>query len=161
MPPTMHRVNERRDRAPSHTRWRWLAVLVVVAACGTDTADPTDARAPCTPPATGSAPTYTELYTKYFAPKTPGHCATKDCHLSEADSTGWVCGTTKDSCYQGMVSIGIIDPMFPRASVIADPKNSPLRWINPNGPMPQDAVKAFPEGADAIMKWVATCAQNN
>ncbi|HEU4731135.1 MAG TPA: hypothetical protein VFT22_24750, partial [Kofleriaceae bacterium] len=99
--------------------------------------------------------------TKYFAPGTPGHCATEGCHLSEADSTGWVCGLSKDTCYKGMVSIGIVDAKAPETSVIADPKASPLRWINPNGPMPQDAAKPFPEGADAIMRWVATCAQNN
>ncbi|HET7503840.1 MAG TPA: hypothetical protein VFK02_22620, partial [Kofleriaceae bacterium] len=115
-------MNERsHERAPRARRGWWLAVLVIASGCGTDTADP-DARAPCVAPATGSSPTFTQLYTKYFASGTPGHCATGGCHLSEADSTGWVCGTSKATCYQGMVGIGLIDTQFPQFSVIADPK---------------------------------------
>lgn len=140
------------------TRW-WLAALVVVAACGVDTSPPGDAVAPCVPPASGSAPTYTELYTKYFAPKTPGHCATAECHLDGVQ--GWTCGLTKDQCYAGMVAIGLIDTKVPTRSVIGDPRSSPLSWVNPSGPMPQDTPGSFPEGAAAIRAWVAACAQNN
>src|ERR1041384_7796500 len=98
----------------------------MVAACGSDGAEP-DAGT-CT--ASSTAPTYTQLFTRYFAPGTPGHCATDGCHLD--DSNGWACGTTRDTCYAGMLGIGLIDPKTPRASAIGDPKNSPLRWINPN-----------------------------
>jgi hypothetical protein len=141
-------------------RARWLAVLVIAAACGgTDSAAPADAPAPCVPPSPGSAPTYTELYTTYFAAKMPGHCATSSCHLTAEN--GWACGLNKDTCYQGMVGVGLINPTVPLASIIADPKSSPLSWINPNGPMPQDTPGPFPEGRDAIKAWVAACAQNN
>ena len=127
-----------------------LAAFVVLAACGSDQATP---DAP--------APTYTELYMKYFAVGTPGHCAqTGGCH-SDALASGWACGADKDTCYNGMVSIGIIDPATPKASTIADPVNSPLRWFNPTGPMPQDALMPFPAGRDAIKAWVAAGAQNN
>lgn len=120
-----------------------LAALVTVAACGTDS----------------TAPTYTELFTKYFAPGTPGHCAAAGCHLDA--SNGWACGTTKDTCYTGMVGIALINPGSPMLSLIGDPKNSPINWVNPNGAMPQDAAMPFPEGRDAILDWVAAGAQNN
>ena len=148
-----------RGHPRSTRRWLAVAVLALVAACGVDTAGPDDAAAPCVPPAAGSAPTYTELYTKYFAAKTPGHCATAECHLDGVQ--GWTCGLSKSTCYAGMVSVGIIDLKTPTASVIGDPRFSPLRWINPNGPMPQDTPGPFLEGKNAIQAWVAQCAQNN
>jgi hypothetical protein len=116
---------------------------VAVAACGIDT----------------TTPTYTALFRRYFAPGTPGHCATAGCHLD--DSNGWACGTTKETCYQGMVGIDLINLQDPQRSAIGDPKNSPLRWINLNGPMPQDNPQPFPEGRDAIVDWVAAGAQDN
>jgi hypothetical protein len=149
------------EPAPRRATRRWLAFLVVVAGvvagCGVDTAAPGDAQ--CVPPPSGTAPTYSELYTKYFAPKTPGHCATSDCHLDGVQ--GWTCGLNKTTCYTGMVDIGIIDKKVPTASTIGDPRYSPIRWINPSGPMPQDTPGPFPEGAAAIKAWVAACALNN
>jgi hypothetical protein len=138
-----------------------LAALVVVAACGSDggTPAPDAPSGACVPPKDGTAPTYSELYTKYFAAGTPGHCATSLCHLDS--SNGWACGTDKNTCYAGMVSINIIRPASPLLSSIADPKISPLRWFNPNGPMPQDTPGPFTEGRDAIKAWVDACAQNN
>jgi hypothetical protein len=136
-----------------------LAIVSVVAACGVDNAVPGDAVAPCMPPASGSAPTYTELYTRYFAPNTPGHCATTDCHLDGVQ--GWACGLNKATCYKGMVDIGLINPSAPTTSLLGDPKRSLLSWVNPFGSMPQDAVGPFPEGRDAILAWVAACAQND
>lgn len=132
-----------------------LAALVVVAACGGS--DPAPDAGPCMPSST--APTYTELYTKYFAADTPGHCATSGCHLDAVN--GWACGTDKDTCYTGMVGIRLIDPANPLASRIGDPQTSQLSWINVNGFMPLDDIAPFPEGRDAILAWVAACAQNN
>jgi hypothetical protein len=152
--------------------WGAIAIALataIVAACGSDAgagpgdaAGPADTPAPCIPPAPGSAPTYTELYANYFAVGKPGHCAMSGCHSSSADSTGWVCGPNKDTCYGGMVGIGLINTTYPTASQIADPRQSPLSWINPAGPMPNDATRGpFPAGRDAILAWVAACAQNN
>lgn len=142
----------------------------MVAACGgeggTDNpapdAPPTptpDAPAACNP--ASPAPTYTELYEKYFAAGKPGHCATAGCH-SDPSHTVWLCGSTKDSCYAGMVGQGLINMTNPIASVIGDPKRSPIRWVNTQGgSMPQDTTGGFPEGRDAIIAWVGACAQNN
>ena len=124
-----------------------------------DGAVPIDAQAACDPDRT--APTYTELYAKYFAVGKPGHCATEGCHGDPGHNV-WLCGTNKDMCYAGMVAEKLIDKTNPLKSKIADPKNSPLKWVNPDfGFMPQDAIMEFPEGRDAIIAWVGACAQNN
>jgi hypothetical protein len=109
----------------------------------------------------GPAPTYTELFTQFFAPGTPGHCATAGCHADPGHNV-WLCGTNKDSCYAGMVNVGLINPAKPQTSMIADPTLSPLTWINPaGGNMPQDATGPNTLGRDAIRAWVAAGAQNN
>jgi hypothetical protein len=131
----------------------WTAVAWIAAGCGSDVSMP-DA---------GPPPTYTELYARYFADGTQGHCAKAGCHGDPGHNT-WLCGPTKDSCYAGMVAAGIIDPASPRASTIGDPKNSPINWVNPNGPMPFDQPSPpvpFPEGRAAIVAWVAAGAANN
>jgi hypothetical protein len=136
-----------------------ISLGVVLAGCGgPDTAAPDAVAKMCAP--NPSAPTYAQLFTRYFAPGTPGHCATAGCH-ADPNHNIWLCGTTKDSCYRGMVEQGLINPANPLASLIIDPVNSPLRWFNPNGPMPFDNQRQFPEGRDAIQSWVEACAQNN
>jgi hypothetical protein len=142
---------------------RCIAAFVVVAACGSDhgaaIAD-ADPPAPCIPLANSTAPTYTQLFTQYFAPSTPGHCATAHCHADPGHDT-WLCGDSAATCYPGMVKVGLIDPVRPTASMIGDASQSPLSWINPTGDMPFDATGSFPAGRDAILAWVAACAQNN
>lgn len=113
---------------------------------------------PCVPIA--GAPTYTQLYNSYFARNTEGHCAKEACH-GEPNFNIWMCGATKDSCYNGMVAAGIISKTDPKASKIADATSSPLRWFRSNAAMPADRVREFPEGRDAIKAWVASCALNN
>jgi len=121
---------------------------------------------PCIPPPPGTAPTYAELYTSYFAPLTPGHCATDGCHAGSSFNI-WLCGSTYNSCYQGMLDAHLIDRGNPTASLIADPERSPLAWVNPNGPMPQDGTRMFPAGGservarDQILAWAAACALDN
>jgi hypothetical protein len=115
---------------------------------------------PCVPSAPGSAPTYTQLFDQYFAKGTPGHCATAGCHANPGFNV-WLCGDTKDSCYAGMVKVGLIDPQHPLASRIASPTQSPLSWVNPTGDMPFDATGPQPVGRDAILAWVAACAPND
>jgi hypothetical protein len=114
----------------------------------------------CVPPADAAAPTYGELFTRYFAPGTPGHCATAHCHGS-VGANEWVCGDTADSCYRGMVKVGLINPQNPTRSAIANPEQSPLTWVNPSGDMPFDDVGPLPEARDAISAWVAACALND
>lgn len=136
-------------------------VIALAAACGSSSNQlMPDAAAFCDPPP-AVAPTYTQLFTRYFAPGTPGHCADNNCHNGAAFNT-WLCGNTPDSCFRGMANMaGLINATNPSASLIADERSSPLSWINPRGFMPFDNVGAFPEGCAAIKAWVAAGAQNN
>ena len=153
--------------------------LVVCTACGTASRTPSTIDIPvvgagaadagsgpgrpapaCTPAAGVTAPTYTQLFDDYFAMGKPGHCATAHCH-ADPGFNEWRCGTDKDTCYAGMVQIGLIDPADPAHSMIGDPERSPLAWVNPAGNMPFDAVGPYPPGRDAILAWVANCAPND
>jgi len=110
---------------------------------------------------TGDAPTYGELFATYFALGTPGHCATSGCHADPGHNV-WLCGTTKESCYAGMLDVGLINEADPTHSLIADPARSPLTWINPaGGIMPLDAQGENDSGRDAIQAWVAAGARND
>jgi len=138
-----------------------VTMFGMIAACAGDDAGATREVVPCVPAATSvTAPPYTELFDRYFAPGTPGHCATAGCHADPGHNE-WLCGTTKDSCYRGMVQIGLIEPDDLGHSMIADPVRSPLVWFAPGGNMPFDAPTPFPEGRDAIAAWVEACAPNN
>lgn len=132
--------------------------LCLLVACG-GSSDPTPPQLPDVD--LGPALTYTELFAQYFAPGTPGHCATAGCHADPGHNV-WLCGTSKESCYAGMVNVGLINPAKPQASMIIDPTLSPLTWIDPaGGNMPLDAPGANAAGRDAIRAWVAAGAQNN
>jgi hypothetical protein len=126
-------------------------------------APPTSEASPavaCVPAANTQAPTYTELYTRYFAAGTPGHCSAAHCH-GTVGANDWVCGDSPDSCYHGMVKVGLIDTKNPLRSSIGDPNESPLAWVNASGDMPFDAASPLPEARDAITAWVNACAQND
>lgn len=147
-----------------------LGLVTALAACGgSDNAGPDavdappatpDAQVPCNK--ANAAPTYTDLYATYFAVGTPGHCAKSGCH-GDPDHNVWLCGTNKDTCYQGMLGEGLINAANPVASKLSDPASSPLIWVNPgSGFMPADAATTpNAAGRDAITKWALACAQNN
>jgi hypothetical protein len=103
---------------------------------------------------TAAAPTFDELFDTYFDKGKPGHCATAGCHADPSHNV-WLC-MTKDTCYEGMLEVGLIDPADPTHSEIADAKRSPLTWINPaGGNMPLDAQGENDEARAAIEAWVA------
>jgi len=106
------------------------------------------------------APTFSELFDTYFAAGTPGHCATAGCHADPGHNV-WRC-QDEDSCYEGMRDVGLIDATTPAKSWIADPKRSPLTWINPaGGNMPLDAQGDNDAARTAIEAWVAAGAPRN
>ena len=147
----------------SFTRVALLCALLALG-CGAPT-DPTTTES--TPPEptqasdAGPALTYSELFDTYFAPGTPGHCATAGCH-ADPGHTVWRCGPTKDDCYNGMLDVGLIDQAQPARSALVDVHRSPLVWINPaGGDMPLDAQRANAAGREALIAWVAAGAQNN
>ena len=164
MPSPTNLVNDLARRALA-ARAPWLAAALALAACGgSDTAAVdapagVDAQVACNP--SNPAPTYTELFNTYFAPNTAGHCATAGCH-ADPDHNVWLCGTDKATCYQGMVTEGLINTANPVASLLSDPNRSPLIWVDPaHGFMPADRLQPNPAGAAAINAWALACAQNN
>ena len=136
-----------------------LLVGVFAFACGSspDTAT-SEAAAPVD---AGPAPHYSELFDTCFAPGTSGHCATAGCH-ADPGHTVWRCGPSKDDCYDGMLTVGLIEAAQPSHSAIVDVHRSPLVWINPaGGNMPLDAQQANAAGREAIIAWVAAGALND
>jgi hypothetical protein len=140
----------------------WVCLLSACGSPSSPTATGADLALPPSPPADfGPALTYTQLFAQFFAPGTPGHCATAGCHADPGHNV-WLCGTSKDTCYPGMVQVGLINPTHPQQSTIGDPTLSPLIWIDPaGGNMPFDAPGPNPAGAGAIRAWAAAGAQNN
>lgn len=148
-------------------RYCLIACVAMAAACSSSTdnmaPDGGSAAVACTPDPNSTAPTYTQLYTKFFAPGTPGHCATPGCHADQGHVI-WLCGTSAAQCYQGMVGEGLINPNNPAASAIGSATASPIFWVNMSAPIPMPAdASSTPNAAGkaAIQAWVANCAQNN
>ncbi len=141
-----------------------LAVALAFTACsGADRQPPgsyPQREAACVPAANPSAPSYAELYARYFAVGTPGHCAAAHCHGAPGANV-WSCGDSPATCYDGMARAGLIDRENPSASSLADPQRSPLLWINPSGDMPLDESTPLPAARDAILAWVAECAPDD
>jgi len=107
--------------------------------------------------APGPAPTWTEVYDKFFGPETPGHCSEGRCHSRLLG--GFKCGATKDECYDGLVFAQLINPENPRESAIAKENESPLAWFG--GGMPLDNPAPNPEAARAVRAWVLAGAKKN
>jgi hypothetical protein len=105
------------------------------------------------------APTYASLYRDFFAVDKPGHCASSACHGSPGNV--WLCGADAHTCYQGMVTVGLVAPAHPQQSPIIDPMLSPLSWFNALGDMPFDSPGPFPVGRDAIAEWIAAGAHDD
>jgi hypothetical protein len=101
------------------------------------------------------APTWTYLYSYYFGANTPGHCG--DCHHSTY--AGFRCGSSKYSCYAGMVDAGLINAQAPGTSTLGDPSRSPLSWFG--GSMPKDAPNANPQAAGLVKSWLNAGAPYN
>lgn len=110
------------------------------------------------PDASGTAPTWTQLYTQFIGPGTPGHCSgTGGCHTQIKG--GFKCGTNKDDCFAGLVAAGLVNAANPTQSPIVKENESPLAWFG--GGMPLDNPEPNPEGAAALKAWVAAGAQKN
>ena len=113
--------------------------------------------------------TWTYVYNTYFAgtttDATAGHCG--ECHGSTTLG-GFLCGTDKDSCYAGLVSVGMITPASAVASPLANPDQSPLAWFGrPTTPpgvlafMPTDLVVTNPPAVAALCGWVQAGAHDD
>jgi hypothetical protein len=116
--------------------------------------------ASCSAPPAALAPTYSDLFANYFAPGTPGHCATSGCHADPGHNV-WLCGS-RETCYSGMLQMDLIDPAAPERSAIIDPSRSPLTWVNAaGGNMPLDAQGPNAAARAALSAWVEAGALDN
>ncbi len=124
---------------------------------GTSDGGPTDGA--CNAP---DAATWTQLYTDYFGPTGKGQCGkASGCHL---DSTGggqiWICGSTKESCYQGMKNNVIpCNAAGSRMPEILRKANDPFA----PGKMPADPASVTYDDQDIakISGWINAGAKND
>jgi hypothetical protein len=141
-----------------------LAFVAALAACSSggsnDTHVVADAGSPNKESPVDAAPapaTWTSVYDTYFGPGTPGHCGNAGCHATIR--SGFLCGPTKDTCYQGLVSASLLSLTAPATSSLADPASSPLTWFG--GIMPQDNQGPNEAAADAVKAWITAGAQDD
>lgn len=84
--------------------------------------------------------TWTALYNTIFGPNGTSNCALAGgCHTT--GSMGFfICGSSKATCYDGMVTYGLVIPGEDALeSRLIDPMSSPLCDVSDKGRMPKDA----------------------
>ncbi len=118
--------------------------------------------APVLPPPEGN--TWSYLYEHYFSgtstAQTPGHCGEGRCHYNLFH--GFRCGADGNTCYAGMVGVGIVNPSDPARSRIGSFTSSPLVWVNlTGGVMPLDNAYPNPQAAADILAWLDAGATND
>jgi hypothetical protein len=102
----------------------FLATALVFAAGCTDATGSVQGGDPITTQGETSegGTTWTSLYTDYFSPSGKASCTGPDCHALASDfGSGYstfVCGVSKDSCWQGLVlgqmtDAGALPPILP------------------------------------------------
>lgn len=90
-----------------------VGVLLLASGCTDATGSVQGGEALTTQAATNCEPTWTSLYASYFGPTGQASCSPttqSSCHSVAtelgAQTSGFVCGSTKDGCWQGM-TVGI------------------------------------------------------
>jgi len=108
----------------------------------------------------GSATTWTELYSTVFGPSGTSNCSRNGgCHTNS--QSGFKCGSTKASCYNGMVSSGLVNTgASASSSPLVDPSQSPLCG-SLGGNMPKGGACVTASELSQIQSWLGAGAQNN
>jgi hypothetical protein len=103
--------------------------------------------------------TWTQLYTEIFGPGGTSDCTGGGCHTNSKG--GFKCGTTKASCYTGIVNTPYVNPgANAGASAITVANQSPLCG-SLNGNMPQGGTCVTSAQVAEIQSWLDAGAQNN
>ncbi|HLK37022.1 MAG TPA: hypothetical protein VKU41_09760 [Polyangiaceae bacterium] len=135
--------------------------------------------------APGCSPTWTALYADYFGPTGVASCTSlTSCHDNPAAEgtsfSGFLCGTTKDSCYQGVTGSSCMNSAMvpcPLVTSSGSPTMTGLYiWINKvdpttgkhTGSMPLNGKTIADKGyvfsqsdLKCITDWISQGAQNN
>jgi hypothetical protein len=108
--------------------------------------------------ATGASDTWSFVYANYIGPGTPGHCGNAGCH--QHIQSGFMCGTSKDTCYNGLLAKGLIGTKS-NPQLLVDPAGSPVIWFSSSGVMPQDNAVPNAAATRDVGAWVAAGAKND
>jgi hypothetical protein len=157
-----------------------LFMLTALAACGCSDATGVVRGGelllvdPCAAGSTSSS--WQDLYTCFFGPTGKASCSAQGtCHGADGQtgslSSGFVCGTSKDACWQGMTQ-GTCGPSSRPPCPIVPPGGTAnfkptglyrnLHKTDGSGNMPQDGSYAFTPGDLArIAKWITDGAKND
>lgn len=141
-----------------------LVALPILSACTVTTAPaPASAMTMDAGPMTMDPPppdpgTWSYVYANDIGPGTPGHCGDSGCHSSSRGR--FLCGTTKDSCYSGLIASGLVSTSLKEKSALVS-KTGVLAWFDLNGNMPQDEAKPNAQAATDVTAWLTAGAQND
>jgi hypothetical protein len=107
-----------------------------------------------------SAVTWTELYNGVFGTSGTSNCALSSaCHLHT--QSGFQCGTTKTTCYDGLVSAGLVMPgAGASSSVLVTSGQSPLCG-SLGGNMPRQGACVTSAQLAQIQAWLGSGAPDN
>jgi hypothetical protein len=108
----------------------------------------------------GTSTTWTEVYGTLFGPSGASSCVKNGgCHTGS--QSGFKCGTSSSSCYNGFVSSGWVTPgASASSSPLADPSQSPLCG-SLGGNMPKGGGCLSASGLTKLQSWLAAGAANN
>jgi hypothetical protein len=107
----------------------------------------------------GSGVTWTSIYNSVFGPSGTSTCAGSGCHSSS--QSGFTCGSSKTTCYNGFVNSGLITPgANAPSSALVDPNQSPLCGVL-GGNMPIGHSCVTSAQITTIKSWLAAGAANN
>jgi hypothetical protein len=104
--------------------------------------------------------TWTQLYDGIFGPTGTSNCAEGGgCHTN--NQSGFQCGTSKTTCYTGMVNAGLVTPgASASSSVLVTSGQSPLCGTL-GGIMPKGGTCVTDAQITEIESWLATGAPDN
>jgi hypothetical protein len=139
-------------------------------ALDTGTGDGGSDAAPHLPPSciaggSHSGNRWQDLYACYFGPTGIANCAlNSSCHVAGSSAaTTWTCGSTSDSCYQGMISASLV-PDGGATSAMMTLLYGSLRTSDGfGGVMPLDPpdVAFTPDDMMRLATWIQSGAPNN
>jgi hypothetical protein len=108
----------------------------------------------------GGTVTWTELYNDIFGPTGTSNCSrSSSCHVQSR--VGFQCGTTSTTCYDGLMSAGLVTPgASASSSALVTPVQSPLCG-SLGGNMPLVGSCVTPAQLAQIQAWLASGAPDN